>query len=103
MLFLPTKIKFQGSSAGKNDHDESGMRIAHERVIHHSMKAAIFDIDGTLTDSVHLHAKAWQETFRHFGHSISFFRYSIADWEGWRPINACLSFETRVEKQRQGD
>src|ERR1700761_7682368 len=36
------------------------------------MKAAIFDIDGTLTDSVHLHAKAWQETFQHFGHTIPF-------------------------------
>jgi beta-phosphoglucomutase-like phosphatase (HAD superfamily) len=36
------------------------------------MKAVIFDIDGTLTDSVDLHAKAWQEAFRHFGHTIAF-------------------------------
>ncbi len=36
------------------------------------MKAAIFDVDGTLTDSVDLHARAWQETFQHFGHEISF-------------------------------
>jgi HAD superfamily hydrolase (TIGR01509 family) len=36
------------------------------------MKAAIFDVDGTLTDSVHLHAKAWQEAFLHFGHAIPF-------------------------------
>ena len=36
------------------------------------MKAAIFDVDGTLIDSVHHHAKAWQETFRHFGHAIRF-------------------------------
>jgi phosphoglycolate phosphatase-like HAD superfamily hydrolase len=36
------------------------------------MKAVIFDVDGTLTDSVHLHAKAWQETLRHFGYSIPF-------------------------------
>lgn len=35
-------------------------------------KAAIFDVDGTLTDSVHLHTKAWQETFQHFGHSVPF-------------------------------
>ncbi|MFT3781467.1 MAG: HAD family hydrolase [Nibricoccus sp.] len=35
-----------------------------------SMKAAIFDIDGTLVDSVDLHAGAWQEAFAHFGHSI---------------------------------
>lgn len=30
------------------------------------MKAVIFDIDGTLVDSVDLHAKAWQEAFAHF-------------------------------------
>jgi HAD superfamily hydrolase (TIGR01509 family) len=36
------------------------------------MIAAIFDIDGTLIDSVDLHARAWQEAFRHFGHEFSF-------------------------------
>lgn len=36
------------------------------------MKAAIFDIDGTLVESVDLHAKAWQETFAHFGHRVAF-------------------------------
>jgi HAD superfamily hydrolase (TIGR01549 family) len=35
-------------------------------------KAIIFDIDGTLLDSVDLHAKAWQEAFQHFGHQIPF-------------------------------
>jgi HAD superfamily hydrolase (TIGR01549 family) len=35
-------------------------------------KAIIFDIDGTLLDSVDLHAQAWQEAFRHFGHDIPF-------------------------------
>ena len=35
-------------------------------------KAVIFDIDGTLLDSVDLHAQAWQEAFRKFGHEISF-------------------------------
>ena len=32
-----------------------------------AMRAVIFDIDGTLLDSVDLHAKAWVEAFRHFG------------------------------------
>lgn len=36
------------------------------------VKAVIFDIDGTLVDSVDLHAHAWQEAFRHFGHEIKF-------------------------------
>ena len=31
-------------------------------------KAAIFDIDGTLLDSVDLHAEAWQRAFHHFGY-----------------------------------
>ncbi len=35
-------------------------------------KAIIFDIDGTLLDSVDLHAQAWQEAFRKFGHEIPF-------------------------------
>jgi HAD superfamily hydrolase (TIGR01549 family) len=36
------------------------------------LKAVIFDIDGTLIDSVDLHARAWQETFRHFGREIPY-------------------------------
>jgi HAD superfamily hydrolase (TIGR01549 family) len=34
--------------------------------------AVLFDVDGTLIDSVDLHAKAWQETFAHFGKRIAF-------------------------------
>lgn len=34
--------------------------------------AAIFDLDGTLIDSVDLHALAWQEALREFGHDVSF-------------------------------
>jgi phosphoglycolate phosphatase-like HAD superfamily hydrolase len=35
-------------------------------------KAAIFDVDGTLIDSVDLHAWAWQEAFEKFGHQVTF-------------------------------
>ncbi len=35
-------------------------------------KAAIFDVDGTLIDSVDLHASAWQEALVRFGHDVSF-------------------------------
>lgn len=35
-------------------------------------EAIIFDIDGTLLDSVDLHAEAWQGAFRKFGHEIPF-------------------------------
>src|SRR4051812_10387105 len=34
--------------------------------------AVIFDIDGTLVDSVDLHARSWQEALRHFGYDVDF-------------------------------
>jgi HAD superfamily hydrolase (TIGR01509 family) len=34
--------------------------------------AAIFDIDGTLVDSVDLHASAWEEALVKFGHDVTF-------------------------------
>lgn len=36
------------------------------------IKAVIFDIDGTLVDSVDLHAQAWKETFKEFGKDIPY-------------------------------
>nr|WP_294526155.1 HAD family phosphatase [uncultured Rhodopila sp.] len=33
-------------------------------------QAIIFDVDGTLVDSVDLHARSWQDAFRDFGHDI---------------------------------
>src|SRR5438270_417235 len=33
--------------------------------------AVIFDVDGTLVDSVDLHAEAWHEAFHHFGFEIA--------------------------------
>jgi phosphoglycolate phosphatase-like HAD superfamily hydrolase len=31
-------------------------------------KGVVFDVDGTLIDSVDLHARAWVDAFHHFGH-----------------------------------
>ncbi len=36
------------------------------------IKAVIFDVDGTLIDSVDLHARAWQETLARHGHDLPF-------------------------------
>ncbi len=33
--------------------------------------AVIFDVDGTLIDSVDLHTRAWQDAFREFGHEVA--------------------------------
>jgi HAD superfamily hydrolase (TIGR01509 family) len=35
-------------------------------------KAVIFDVDGTLVDSVDLHAHAWVDAFRDYGHQVDF-------------------------------
>lgn len=35
-------------------------------------KAVIFDVDGTLIDTVDLHASAWVEALQHFGFEIAF-------------------------------
>ena len=37
-----------------------------------ALGAMIFDVDGTLVDSVDLHAAAWQEALRDFGHEIAY-------------------------------
>jgi HAD superfamily hydrolase (TIGR01549 family) len=36
------------------------------------VQAVIFDVDGTLVDTVDLHARSWVATFRHFGHDVAF-------------------------------
>lgn len=36
------------------------------------IEAVIFDIDGTLVDSVDLHAAAWQEIFLAYGHALEY-------------------------------
>jgi HAD superfamily hydrolase (TIGR01549 family) len=43
------------------------------------IKAVIFDVDGTLVDSVDLHARAWQEALAHFGKQVEYerVRYQI--------------------------
>jgi HAD superfamily hydrolase (TIGR01509 family) len=36
------------------------------------VKAVIFDVDGTLIDSVDAHARAWQEAFADYGYTVGF-------------------------------
>lgn len=35
-------------------------------------KAVIFDVDGTLVDSVDQHTRAWMDAFRDYGHELAF-------------------------------
>ena len=36
------------------------------------LRAAVFDVDGTLVDTVDLHAHAWQDAFRKWGKDVDF-------------------------------
>src|SRR5690348_8959923 len=36
------------------------------------LRAVVFDVDGTLVDTVDLHARAWQDAFRMYGREIPF-------------------------------
>src|SRR5918993_980429 len=37
-----------------------------------SLRAVVFDVDGTLIDSVDIHAQAWVDAFAEFGHEFRF-------------------------------
>ncbi len=37
-----------------------------------SFEVVLFDVDGTLVDSVDAHARSWQEAFDHFGKHVAF-------------------------------
>src|ERR1700742_2001669 len=50
----------------------SGKRNVQLQELTAMTQAAIFDIDGTLVDSVDLHARAWQEAFAKFGQDVAY-------------------------------
>lgn len=65
------------------------------------VRAAIFDLDGTIVDSNDLHAEAWQEAFRHFGKEIPYKELRAQIGKGgdqYLPV-----FLDPVEMQRIGD
>jgi HAD superfamily hydrolase (TIGR01549 family) len=64
-------------------------------------KAVIFDIDGTLVDSVDLHARAWQEAFHKFGHEIPF--HEVRQQIGKGGDQLMPVFLSEDELQRVGD
>jgi HAD superfamily hydrolase (TIGR01549 family) len=65
------------------------------------VEAVIFDIDGTLVDSVDLHARAWQEALRHFGHDLPFERVRSQIGKGGDQLLPALLPEEEV--RRRGD
>ncbi len=62
------------------------------------VRAVIFDIDGTLIDSVDLHAEAWQEALRHFGRERPFEEVRKQIGKGGDQLMAALLPEEEVRK-----
>lgn len=62
-------------------------------------RAVIFDIDGTLIDSVDLHARAWQEAFRHFGCETDFQKVRDQIGKGGDKLMPVFLSQEQIERQ----
>lgn len=63
-------------------------------------QALLFDVDGTLVDSVDLHARAWQEAFAHFGKRVAFEAVRAQIGKGGDQL--MKEFLSRDELERRG-
>jgi HAD superfamily hydrolase (TIGR01549 family) len=64
-----------------------------------SLSAVMFDIDGTLTDSVDIHALAWQESLLHFGHAMAYQRVRRQIGKGGDQLLKTLLSSSDFERQ----
>ena len=66
------------------------------------IKAVLFDIDGTLLDSVDLHAESWVRAFAHFGITTKFQEVRNHIGEGAdRLLPAFLPKGTSIARQKE--
>jgi HAD superfamily hydrolase (TIGR01509 family) len=65
------------------------------------LKAVIFDVDGTLVDSVDLHARAWQEAFAHFGHQVEFSAVRSQIGKGGDQLMPVFLSKTEIDRRGQ--
>jgi HAD superfamily hydrolase (TIGR01549 family) len=72
-----------------------------KKMKHTGINAVIFDIDGTLIDSVDLHARAWQEALRHFGFAVSF--QAVRDQIGKGGDELLPTFLTEEQVAKMGE
>jgi HAD superfamily hydrolase (TIGR01509 family) len=62
-------------------------------------RAVVFDVDGTLVDSVDLHAQAWQDAFHDYGHDIAFKKIRDQIGKGGDQLMPAFLSEDELEKQ----
>jgi phosphoglycolate phosphatase-like HAD superfamily hydrolase len=65
------------------------------------LHAALFDVDGTLVDSVDLHARAWQEALVKFGHNVTFEQARTQIGKGGDQLIPV--FLSKAEQEEHGD
>jgi len=68
--FLAIEIADNDETTNKHTMGEA-VALVSEKVAQ-PVRAVIFDVDGTLIDSVDSHAHAWEDAFREFGHNFPF-------------------------------
>jgi HAD superfamily hydrolase (TIGR01549 family) len=62
------------------------------------IEAVVFDIDGTLVDSVDLHARAWQEAFARFGKEVAYERVRYQIGKGGDQLMPVFLSEAELER-----
>lgn len=62
------------------------------------LEAVIFDVDGTLVDSVDLHARAWREALAHFGVEVAYADVRAQIGKGADQLLPALVPEDRLEE-----
>jgi HAD superfamily hydrolase (TIGR01549 family) len=62
------------------------------------VEVVIFDVDGTLVDSVDLHARAWREALAHFGVEVSYDEVRAQIGKGADQLLPALVPEDRLEE-----
>src|ERR1700712_1270455 len=62
------------------------------------IKAVMFDVDGTLVDSVDSHATSWQDSFRHFGHEVDYEDIRSQIGKGGDQLMPVFLSEEEIEK-----